>query len=105
MKKNQYWSDISVYTYKYRKREIVDLRGVEPDQIEGIEIERRVRAVEDGPGSKLRRSKAGDYDAGELRVVAGGSVKGSEKKNHHDQVNTSSHWRRRERELWNLWAD
>ena len=44
--------------------------GVEPDQIERVEIERRVRAIEDGPRAKLRGGQAGDYDAGELRVVA-----------------------------------
>lgn len=44
--------------------------GVEPDQIERVEIERRVRAIEDGPRAQLRGGQAGDYDAGELRVVA-----------------------------------
>lgn len=45
--------------------------GVEPDQVEWVEVERRVRAVEDGPSAELRGSEAWDYDTGEFRVVAG----------------------------------
>lgn len=45
--------------------------GVEPDQVEWVEVERGVRAVEDGPSAELRGSKAWDYDTGEFRVVAG----------------------------------
>lgn len=53
-----------------KRREETYFGGVEPDQIERVEIERRVRAIEDGPRAKLRGGQAGDYDAGELRVVA-----------------------------------
>lgn len=45
--------------------------GVEPDQVEWVEVERRVRAVEDGPSAELRGSEAWDYDTGEFWVVAG----------------------------------
>ena len=45
--------------------------GVEPDQVEWVEVERRVRAVEDGPSAELCGSEAWDYDTGEFRVVAG----------------------------------
>lgn len=45
--------------------------GVEPDQIEGIEIEGRERAIKEGPGPELCGSETGNNDAGELRVVAG----------------------------------
>lgn len=44
--------------------------GVEPDQVEGVEVERRVGTVEDGPGAELRGGEARDYDARELRVIA-----------------------------------
>ena len=43
--------------------------SVEPNQIERVEIEGRVRAVEDGPRSELSGREAWDYNAGELRVV------------------------------------
>jgi len=42
---------------------------VEPDQIERVEIERRVGTVKNGPCSELSGSEAGDYNAGELGVV------------------------------------
>lgn len=42
-----------------------DLGGVEPDQVEGVEIERRVRAVEDGPGPELSGGEPRDDDPGE----------------------------------------
>ena len=45
--------------------------GVEPDQVEWVEVERRVRAVEDGPSAELCGSEAWDYDTGKFRVVAG----------------------------------
>lgn len=44
--------------------------AVEPDQIERVEIERRVRAVEDRPSAKLRGGQARDYDSRELGIVA-----------------------------------
>lgn len=42
---------------------------VEPDQIERVEIEGRVRTVKNGPCSELSGSEARDYNAGELGVV------------------------------------
>lgn len=46
-------------------------RGVEPDQVERVEVERGIGAVEDGPGAELGGGEAGDYDARELGGVAG----------------------------------
>lgn len=48
------------------------LGSVEPDQIERVEIERRIRAVQDWPRSELGGSEAGDYNPGQLGVVSGG---------------------------------
>lgn len=50
--------------------------GVEPDQIERVEIERRVRTVKNRPCSKLSRREAWDYNARELRVVQLGAITG-----------------------------
>lgn len=47
------------------------LGGVKPDQIERVEIERRVRTVEDRPCSELRRRESRYDNPRELRVVAG----------------------------------
>lgn len=56
-------------------REITTYFGcVEPDQVERVEIERRVRTVENGPCSELSGCEARDYNAGELRVVELGAV-------------------------------
>jgi hypothetical protein len=44
--------------------------GVEPDQVERVEVERRVRAVQDGPGAELGGGEAWDYDSGQFRVVS-----------------------------------
>lgn len=45
--------------------------GVEPDQVERVEVERGIGAVEDGPSAELGGGEAGDYDARELGGVAG----------------------------------
>lgn len=43
--------------------------GVQPYQIERVEIERRVWTVKNRPCSELSGGEAGDDNAGELRVV------------------------------------
>lgn len=57
--------------------------SVEPDQVEGVEVERGVGAIEDGPRAELRGGEARDDDPGELRVVArhlaGAAGEGAEK--------------------------
>lgn len=55
---------------KWKEHEEACLGGVEPNQIERVEIERRIRTVEDGPGTELSGSKARYDDAGKLGVVA-----------------------------------
>ena len=52
------------------KKERTYFGGVEPDQIERIEIERRERTVENGPSSELSGGEAGDNYAGEFGIVA-----------------------------------
>lgn len=52
---------------------------VEPDQIERVEIKRRIRTVKNGPCSELSGSETRDYNARELGVVklsAGGGGSG-----------------------------
>lgn len=70
--------------------------GVEPDQIERVEIERRVRAIEDGPGAELSGGQAGDDDAGELGVVAApvvasGSMEEEEERREQVELPRCSH--------------
>lgn len=62
---------------------------VEPDQIERVEIERRVGTVKNGPCSELSGSEAGDYNAGELGIVelsAGGGGGGSDDGEEEEQA-------------------
>ena len=55
---------------KWKEGEEACLGCVKPDQIERVEIERRIRTVENGPGTELSGSKARYDDAGKLGVVA-----------------------------------
>jgi len=50
--------------------------SIEPNQIERIEIERRVRTVENRPCSKLSRSEAWDNNAGEFGIIEFGALAG-----------------------------
>lgn len=45
--------------------------GVEPDWVEGVEVERGIGAVQDGPCAELRGGEAQNDDPGELRVFSG----------------------------------
>ena len=58
-----------MYEAKLEEREYFG--GVEPDQIERVEIEGRERAVKDRPRSQLRGRESRDDNPRQLRVVAG----------------------------------
>lgn len=97
---------------KWKEHEEACLGGVEPNQIERVEIERRVRTVEDGPGTELSGSKARYDDAGKLGVVAGEIAGGDgawvessmDEKEKEEERDWLSHWQlergERERERY-----
>lgn len=59
------------------EKEIATYFGsVEPNQIERIEIERRVRTIKNRPSSKLSRREARDYNTGKLGVIEFGGFAG-----------------------------
>lgn len=65
--KNTTWTN----EYIEKQRSTTYFGGVEPDQIERIEIKRRVRTVKNRPSSELSRCEAWDDNAGEFGIVSG----------------------------------
>lgn len=56
------WND-TIQTPKIKRERVNYFGGVEPDQVERVKIERRVRAVKERPGSELSGGKTRKYDS------------------------------------------